>query len=718
MHVNRLSTIALTIFILAIATFAFAPADDGNSLEINRSLASESSNKISSPFKYSGYSEAKYTAYTKRSEYVTMDDSTRIAVDIYLPKGADGERFPVVFQYTPYGRAYIIPEKMDIVDRAKYRLATGTSTNVLDRANSHETCYGSSDAIVQTLLSYGYAYVCADARGTGASFGVKIDFRPEFATDGKQIVDWIARQDWSTGKVGMFGGSYLGYMQLVVGAEQPEALKAIFPEVVSFDGFSSEIRPGGTWVKLYSTEDFQTLYEHNKYLPKQYVYPTAPVIDEDGDGELWDEIPIDRDGDGSFLNDYNFPDDPDDVPQYADGNQRQHIYYLASKQHLLNVPYNTLGGIAQFIDTKVTLGADSNQITLTAYNASPVAQLPKLMQSGIAVYNHGSWMDTFITGTTELFCTMQQSNPSKMVIDVGYHETYSPFWKHCGEKEEQSIEAYGIELVRFYDHYLRGIDNGIDREPPIYIYNMNGDGWRFENEWPLARQIDRTMHLCADASLDTVATTDGHDDYRIDMTHNSSWKSKWYSYGVSRWVMANPDDMPLRNEMDDKCLIYTTKALTEDTEVTGFPMLDLFISATCNDADIHVYLEDIDTRGRAVLVTEGVLRAGFHELHDNRLMIGGRTDHNITVLPELPWHGYQIADYDSLALADGNIVNLKFELFPTSWTFLKGHKMRLSIACADTPTFETNPLTVDGSVLTVYREAEHQSTLTLPIIPK
>ena len=91
--------------------------------------------------------------------------------------------------------------------------------------------------------------------------GVKIDFMPEIATDGKELIDWITDQDWSDGNVGMFGGSYLGYTQLVVAGQAPEGLKAIFPEVVAMDGYSTEMRPGGVFCQQYSTEDIQTLYE-------------------------------------------------------------------------------------------------------------------------------------------------------------------------------------------------------------------------------------------------------------------------------------------------------------------------------------------------------------------------------------------------------------------------------------------------------------------------
>lgn len=493
--------------------------------------------KVSRPFEYSGWSEAQYKSYIKTSMYVEMLDGVRIAVDVFLPAEgpADAPKcFPTVFQFTPYGRAFAIPEKVGGIQKLKMKIGVGTTSDILDRANCHDAMYGSNDYIVRNLLSHGYAYVCGDVRGTGASTGVKIDFMPQIGTDGAAVIDWIAQQPWSDGKVGMFGGSYLGYSQLVIAAQKPAALKCIFPEVVAFDGYSSEIRPGGCFVSLYASEDLQRFYELNYYRPDEYIYPTAPALDEDGDGDYADEIPIDINGNGTFLDDYNYPDDPNDEPQYADGQKRRHVYFLLSKEHLQNYPYNNIGNLGTYIDQPITLGT----MTATPYEVSPSAAVPAIMESGIAVYNHGSWMDDFIRGTTELFCTMQGANPSKMTIDPGYHETESPFWKYCGESEKKGIKAYGVELLRFYDRWLKGIPNGIDTEPPVYIYNMNGDGWRFENEWPLKRQQRTDFYMSADHSLNThTPITEGYDKYLIDTKHNSSWESSWYDYGVSRWVM-------------------------------------------------------------------------------------------------------------------------------------------------------------------------------------
>ncbi len=693
-------------------------------LSITACSGSSTNEKISQPFHYSGYSAPAYKDYEKTSEYVEMSDGTKLAADIYLPaNGPDQEGFPVIFQYTPYGRAFIMPD-IKWYEKPFIKNAVGTWGPVIDRANSFGTVYGSTNEMVNLFLSHGYAYVCVDMRGTGASYGSKIDFSPKLAEDGFELVNWIEEQAWSDGNVGMFGGSYLGYSQIVTAGQAPKALKAIFPEVVPMDGFTGEIRPGGIFLWSYSQQDLQKYLEHGYNLPDEGFYPAAPVVDEDGDGRLEDEIPLDLNGNGTFLDDYGYPDNPNDPPQYADGKEREHIYYLAVYEHLENIPYSDLGPNTVFIDDEWEYQDGDKITTVTAYNVGPTSALADVMKSGIPVYHHGGWMDPFIRGTAELYSTLKDTNPSKMVIDAGYHEGTSPYWEYFGENEEEVLAKYGIEMLRFFDRYLKGIKNGIDTEPPIYIYNMNGDGWRAENEWPLARQEMKSYYFAEDETLDTEMAADGADLYTVNYQHDSRWGK---SYRTSRWQMVTPDELPIRTEMDKLSLTYTTAPMTQDTEVTGHPIVDFWASSTADNGDFFIYLEDVDENGKAVLVTEGLLRAGFNGLYDNNTMIlGGETD--IDVKPELPWHGYEKSQYNDAVFANGSIVHLTVDLLPTSWVFKEGHSIRVSIACADWPTFEILPeLSPTNNpddpnniipVITIYRDQDHPSNISLPIIPR
>ena len=126
------------------------------------------------------------------------------------------------------------------------------------------------------------------------------------------------------------------------------------------------------------------------------------------------------------------------------------------------------------------------------------------------------------------------------------------------------------------------------------------------------------------------------------------------------------------------------------------------------------------------LIQEGMLRAGFAGLHDNDEIIQSG-DTEIDVLPELPWHGFEKSEYTDKIFSDGNIVEITFDLLPTSWVFRKGRRIRVSIACADSPTFRLHPKLAPNNkpndkaniipTITVYHDARHPASITLPIIP-
>jgi hypothetical protein len=592
------------------------------------------------------------------------------------------------------------------------QIKTGTPGPIYDASLGNTT---------KKLLAHGYACAVADMRGTGASFGWKMDFMPRLGQDGGELVNWIGRQPWCDGNVGMFGGSYLGYSQLATAGEKPAALKCIFPAVVPLDGYTGEVYPGGIYLHEFMTRYSETLGDLNLNRFKKDLLPAAPVVDEDGDGELVDEIPLDKNGDGDFLNDYTFPANPDDQPQYRDGNPRRHVYYLATLDHTKNLDYNSWAKDGFFMDGEPPAALAG----VTSYDLSPSADVAAIMQLGIPIYHYGGWMDGFARGTCELYCTMKETNPSKMMFGGSYHTGRGPFWKYFGEDEEDVLAGFDIERLRFFDRYLKNIPNGIDKEPPILLYVMNGGQWRFENEWPIERQIVTPYYFGEGNMLSIERANDGADGYRPDFTHDSRYSKN----NGNRWLglMGTvPTELPIRTIKDTQCLTYTTEPLESDLEVTGHPVAELWVSSTAEDGDFFVYLEDVDARGQALLVSEGCLRAGFADLYDNDEMIYSGNG-GIEVLPELPWHGYERAQYREAILAGGAIAKLCFDLHPTCWVFKKGHRIRVSVACADWPTFRLHeklspsnrpddPANIVPTV-TVHRDAERASRILLPVIP-
>ena len=647
--------------------------------------------KLSKPHHYSGYSFPEYKSLVTSSQYVGISDGTKLAVDVYRPReGPRRTAFPVILMYTPYQRSKINPETAQVFDL--------------------------TDGVAKFVTSFGYVLVCADMRGTGASTGWLMDFMPEIWEDGKELIDWIAEQPWCDGNVGMSGASYLGWSQTATASRKPAALKCIMPTVIPLEGYTGEIYPGGIYLqgflKLWS--GFMYHDQRNEFNPKKGYYPTKPVVDEDGDGELADEIPLDTNGNGTFVDD-GFP------PTYRDGKPRKHVYYNATMEHhRRNYDYATWAAKQLFIDAASPLG-------YSMFDLGPNAHVRGMMESGVPIYNVGGWFDGFARGSVELYCTLKDTNPSKLIMAPSYHGSASgPFFAYLGQDAQEMSQGVLLEHLRFFDRYLKGIDNGIDKEPPIYLFVMNGDGWRFEHEWPLSRQVLTRYHFDAGNRLAADRKHDGTDAYKADFRHDSSYGdnkgNRWLGIGGK-----SPNTVPMRTEKDRQCLVYTSDPFDEDIEVTGHPIVRFWVSSTADYGDFFVYLEDVDEQGEAILVTEAQLRAGFAALHDNNEIVPA-SGRKIDVRPKLPWHGYKTDQYVEGILAGGKVVDLLIDFQPTAWVFKKGHRLRVSIACADYPTYRLHPkLSPKNSpddpantvpTITVHRGAKYPSHVELPVIPR
>jgi uncharacterized protein len=672
---------AVFIFLSLILTLIiFIPLASG--------LTAADEERASAPFQYSGYCFPEYRSNRHWSEYVPVSDGTKLAALIYVPAQgpSSAESFPTIFSYTSGHR-----EHMDT--------ATGARIQRQQR-------------LIDLLTSYGYAVVIAEMRGSGASFGSRFDRGPQIGKDGKDLVDWIASRAWCNGNVGMIGASYQGFSQFAVAGEKPAALKAIFPEVAGFDEFTGGLfYPGGIWnMAMTAVAPASIAKDDQNAVSPPFILPSAPVIDEDGDGDISDEVPVDRNGNGGFLD--------DGTPTYKDGSPRKDIYYNATLEHLKNVVLGpNLLPYAPYRDSEI------GESGYSYIDLGPNNKPGRIAESGIAIYNVGGWFDYHIRCTTQWFSTLRGTNPSRMLLSPTAHSgglsMPGPYWKYFGLSEDSN--ALDRERLRFFDRYLKGINNGIDKEPPVYIYVMNGGGWRFENEWPLARQRTVKYYFGAGNSLAELLKETGSDQYLVDYTTDSQQE------GQNRWSLglAMIPNVLVRTEKDLKCLTYTSGPLKSDLEVTGHPVVHMWVSSTASDGDFFVYLEDIDEKGDAYHVTDKMLRANFSNLIPNEDILPSGS--GIDVLPDLPWHGFKKSDYVNGNLAGGKKVKLVIDLMPTSWAFKKGHRIRISIAGADWPTFQlhpalspkndpSDPVNITPTV-TVYRSAVYPSHIELPVIP-
>ena len=252
----------------------------------------------------------------------------------------------------------------------------------------------------------------------------------------------------------------------------------------------------------------------------------------------------------------------------------------------------------------------------------------------------------------------------------------------------------GVELLRFFDHYLVGLDTGLEREEPVHYFTMIEERWRATSHWP---PHDRTTQLffAGDGRLVAGAGAAGEDRYRVDFALATGPHTR---YG--RLAAFDVRDYYIDwNGRDTRMLCYTSEPLAADHELSGHPCVTLHLSASEADAALHVYLEDVAPDGTAFnLMSPGldVLRASHR---------------NSKIEPEL--------------LMPGKIYRLDLNRMLTSNTFLAGHHIRVQISAAFMPHFSRNlqcgesELTSSESCVAhirIHHDKEHASRIILPVI--
>jgi uncharacterized protein len=615
--------------------------------------------KVSEFGKYLGYSEAIYDGSQRISEYFTLSNGTRLAYDLILPtKGGvpAGKPLPVLFKYTPYLRTFTIFDKdgkniiADLFDLGcKERAMLRIRYWLSDRGHLMDPLFRTK--YLENMVKHGYAVLVVERPGTGASFGVMNASFEAGAREANEILNWIAAQKWCDGKIGMYGDSFQAMIQFAAAATGNPHLKAIFPASSAFDTYSSVMYPGGVLNKTF-TSFFSWSTSFLERVP----------------------TPVDSDKDGSLL---------------AQARKERSGSTLAKQSEIwfLKFPFRD------------SMTADGNRIWEGPGNLYPL--LDKINRSGVPVYLTAGWFDLF-SGANEMFLWYANLTvPRRLLVRPLDHSEV--------EKNRFDLD-YGAEAHRWFDYWLKGIDNGIMNEPPIYYYVMGAakrDSWRTTDQWPLAEQKP-TRFYCSAGRTGSVASINdgllrpeppGHKDaadaYTVDYSTTSGKYSRWYAVN---W----PRNYPDMQRNDQKALTYTTPPLEADLEVTGHPEAHLWLATEAPDLDVFVYLEEVDGSGRSTYITEGTLRASHRKL--------GRASYNNLGLP-FPSH-YQS---DLALIQPGRPVELVFSLLSTSYRFPKGSRIRITVAFADADNFET-PAINPAPTLHLLRDKNHPSFVQLPVV--
>lgn len=551
-----------------------------------------------------------------------MRDGVLLRADIYRPK-AEG-KFPILLQRTPYNKS------------------GGVSFGV-------------------RAASRGFVVIIQDVRGRYSSEGEWYTFKNE-SNDGYDTVEWAAALPYSNGKVGMFGGSYVGATQMLAAIAHPPHLAGICPVVTASNYHDGWTYQGGafeqwfneSWTSGLAQDTFDRVVGNN----------TNALL---GMGKLpLTSYPL-----------FNFPD----TSATLSSTNVLAPYFIDWLAHPSYDDYWKRWSIEEHY-------ADINVPSLTVAAWYDIFQGGSLRNySGTRA--HGG--DGARSGQRLLVVIGGHAGSGQKIGDVDFGPAAAEF-----DEDEVTLS--------WYEYLLKGAQNRFAKEKAVKIFVMGRNEWREEDDWPLARTQSRKYFLHSDGSANSLRGSgsvstipplkESPDRYVYDpanpvpTTGGPLCCDGWHMPPGPR------DQRPV--EAREDVLIYSMPAFAADTEITGPISLELFAKSTAVDTDFTAKLVDVAPNGFAQNLTEGIIRARYRDSQETPALMN-----------------------------PGQVYKFTVDLWSTSNVFLKGHVLRLEVSSSNFPRFDRNLNTGETqstgekfvpATNTVYHDAEHPSALVLPVV--
>ena len=525
--------------------------------------------------------------------------------------------------------------------------AAGTFPVILMR-----TPYDNNSLIAKGIqyAQRGYALVAQDCRGRYDSAGEFYAWHNE-VKDGYDTQEWIGRQPWCNGKIGTAGGSYLGLVQWLAAPLRSQYLKTMVPRVITSNFYDSPNYSGGAFqLALNMLWGFRQLGRTNQNI-EHYNWP-----------ELFRTLPLIT-ADEAAGRKITFWKDWVRHPSYDDYWKEVSI---EEKYEQINVPALIMGGWYDLYSKQAFVN----------YNG--------MVQRG---------------GTEEA------RKGTKMIMGAWPHPlNASTITGEVDFGADSKYDLEGMEL-RWFDYWLKGIDNGIMNEAPIKLFIMGANYWRDEYEWPLARTqyVNYYFHssgkansLSGDGALSTTLPEDGPPDryiYNPDNPVPTLGGNNCCSPDIVAWGAYDQRPAEQRNDV----LVYTTPPLAEDIEVTGPIFVKLYASSSAPDTDFTAKLLDVFPDGYTMNLCDGIIRARYQESFE-----------------------------EAKLMKPGTVYEFTIDCWVTGNVFKAGHRIRVELSSSNFPRFDRNPNTghefgMDSELSIaeqkVYHNKNYPSHIILPVIP-
>ncbi len=588
--------------------------------------------------------EGNFKVIRERNVMVPMRDGTCLATDVFRPD-APG-RFPVLVNRGPYG-------KDDYV--------------------------AAPDHSVWFFPTHGYVVLSQDCRARFESEGDYYNPLFQEVQDGYDTVEWAARQPWSNGRIGTTGQSYLGATQYTMATNNPlpPHLQVTAPVSASSDFHQSWVyHTGGAmewgWMVPYAIHKGRN---------------TLRRLGRDDLLAQMDEYVLEPGNFGRPLSDEWFRHLP--LRDWIDRLKETAPYFKEYFDQELDGPY--------WWDLNLLHNLDGIKI-------------PMLHVS--------SWYDIFLEGALNAYGAitdrgggdsdggrLARRNQKLLVGPWAHIRPYTrPTSGDTGDIDfgpEAAIELHD-HLRRWFDHWLKDMDNGVMDEPPVYLFVMGENKWRHENEWPLARTHYTRYYLHSegsantrggDGSLSNVPPVEEPTDSYVYDPDNPAPTLRGNTLMIPHGVQ---DQRPVEDRPD--VLVYTSEPLESELELTGPITVKLFAATSAVDTDFTAKLVDVRPDGYAHNLQDGIVRAR-----------------------------YRTSARQPSFITPGRVHEYTIDLWATSHVCKAGHRLRVEISSSNFPRFDRNPNTgaplgvddrLESAQQTIHHSAEFPSHIVLPVIPR
>lgn len=579
---------------------------------------------------------------------VPMRDGVRLATDLYWPVGGP-EPLPAILVRTPY-------------DRRTWRRESSAAS---------------------FFAGQGYTVAVQDKRGKFESEGEYVVSGGD-AEDGYDTVDWLARQPWSNGKVGTYGCSYLGDVQIFQARLRNPHLAAMIPQASGssmgkaggryryfggWNGGALELAAGVGWFyknggKLYYRPPPGTPDSLLRQLA-DYFEP-APRLPDVRFSELWWILPV-----AKIMERAGAP--PTDWERFVSSALTDPWWdrfgYLSDADSI-DVP-------ALFVNSWYDFGIAETLYQFNLFQRN--AKRARARESQFLI----------VSPTTH--CASERATERTVVGEREVGDARFPYWR---------------TYLDWFDHWLKGEGKGVERWPKVRYFVMGTNEWRSADAWPVPGTRFTRFYLHSDGRANSRL---GHGTLSTSTPANEPPDVYVYDPASPVPTTGGPlcctgtPDAPAgafdqrQVEMRQDVLVYTSEPLREGMEVTGPIEVLLYVSSSARDTDFTAKLVDVYPDGRAFNVQEGILRARYREGFDRTV-----------------W------------MEPGQVYEVRIDLQATANWFGIGHRVRLEVSSSNFPRFDRN-LNTGGNNYgetewvvarnTVYHSRRYPSHVILPIVP-